>query len=224
MVIWGDGYSMKQLEGFGKFLESLRGKMSLREAAQKSGLSHAYIRDLELERNRSTNDKIKPSPETLKKLSEAYNISYTELMGKVGYLETEEPGSSHAEVNLDEVLYIEVGAKEIFYHTAVVKFRGSVSSLIDFSDFLEHIEERGYKKLDTDLFVNLTRVKKYIEKEGKLFFDEMAEGKHVIISAMRQKRYHELLLRTAAANTGTSLEFNFGRSGLEASFQVKQGS
>ncbi|UJF34399.1 hypothetical protein [Paenibacillus hexagrammi] len=33
---------------FGKFLEQLRGKMSLRKAASKSGLSHAYIRDLEL--------------------------------------------------------------------------------------------------------------------------------------------------------------------------------
>lgn len=203
----------QQTTSFGKFLEILRGKMSLREAAQKSGLSHAYIRDLELERNRSTNDKIKPSPDTLKKLSEAYNISYTELMGKAGYLEVEERGTSYGEINLDEILYIEVGVKEIAYHTSDARLHGNAGSLVDFSNFLERIEERGFKKLDTDLFVNLNKIKKYVARDGLLFFHENGRGKHVVISAMRQKRYHELLLRTVASNTGASLEYSFEKEG-----------
>lgn len=71
----------------GIFLENLRGKMSLRKASEKSGLSHTYIRDLELGINRSTRAPIKPTPETLKRLSEAYNFPYEELMEKSGYIE-----------------------------------------------------------------------------------------------------------------------------------------
>jgi len=76
----------------GLFLEKLRGKMSLRLAAEKSGLSHTYIRDLELGVNRSTKAPIKPTPETLKRLSEAYNFQYEELMKKAGYIDEDLEG------------------------------------------------------------------------------------------------------------------------------------
>jgi transcriptional regulator with XRE-family HTH domain len=203
---------MTQMENFGKFLESLRGRMSLREAAQKSGLSHAYIRDLELEKNRSTNDKIKPSPETLKKLSEAYNYSYTELMRKAGYLR-EQLSDRHPVVDIDlhHVLYIEVSAKEITYNAHDVKVIKSIDSLVDFTEFLENLDRHGFKKLDNDLFVNLHQVRRYVEREGKLYFDEEAKGKYVTISAIRQKRYHDLIIRSVARNNGTSLEFTFGK-------------
>ncbi|MBD0381188.1 helix-turn-helix domain-containing protein [Paenibacillus sedimenti] len=210
---------MQQLEGFGKFLEGLRGKMSLREAAHKSGLSHAYIRDLELERNRSTNEKIKPSPVTLKKLSDAYNFSYTELMEKAGYLEKEEKSESEVEIPFQDVLYIEVSMREITYHTHMSKLNRSVNSLIDFSGFLDKLEEQGFKKMDTDLFVNLQHVQKYAEKEGKLYFDSLGIGKHVVIAAIRQKKYHELIVRSVARNTGMSLGYQFERnSGVETLF------
>jgi transcriptional regulator with XRE-family HTH domain len=67
-------------------LEDLRGKMSLREAAAKSGLSHTYIRDIELGMNRKSKTPIKPSVETLKCLAEAYNYPYEDLLKKAGYL------------------------------------------------------------------------------------------------------------------------------------------
>jgi transcriptional regulator with XRE-family HTH domain len=205
---------MEQIS-FGKFLEGLRGKMSLREAAQKSGLSHAYIRDLELEKNRSTNDKIKPSPETLKKLSEAYNFSYTELMRKAGYL-TEPELDKHpvVEIDLHHILYIEVSAKEITYHARDVKVIKSIDSLLDFTDFLETLDRHGFKKLDSDLFVNLHQVRKYVEKDGKLYFDEQGSGVSVTMSAIRQKRYHDLILRSVARNNNTSLEYTFTRNSL----------
>src|SRR6478609_3127447 len=132
---------MKPSDGFGKFLEQLRGKMSLRDAAYKSGLSHAYIRDLELERNRSTNDKIKPSPDTLKKLSDAYNFSYTELMCKAGYLENQETQPVLPEIDLKEILFIELGAKEITYHLQDSKMARNMNSLVDFSGFLDKLDE-----------------------------------------------------------------------------------
>ncbi|MCY9667371.1 helix-turn-helix transcriptional regulator [Paenibacillus alginolyticus] len=205
---------MKQLEGFGKFLESLRGKMSLREAAHKSGLSHAYIRDLELERNRSTNEKIKPSPVTLKKLSDAYNFSYTELMEKAGYLEKEDVHANNEQelVPMSDTLFIEVSTKEITYHTRIGKVSRSVTSLLDFSHFLDKLEEQGFKKMDTDLFVNLNHVQKYIEKEGKLYFDPLGVSKFVVIAAIRQKKYHDLIIRSVTKNTGMGLEFQYDRN------------
>ncbi|UKS24163.1 helix-turn-helix transcriptional regulator [Paenibacillus sp. HWE-109] len=207
---------MKQLEGFGKFLESLRGKMSLREAAHKSGLSHAYIRDLELERNRSTNEKINPSPVTLKKLSDAYNISYTDLMSKAGYLENEQEFKAESgeqdQVEMADTLFIEVSIKEMIYHTRLGQLSRSVNSLLDFSHFLDQLEEQGFKKMDTDLFVNLNHVQKYVEREGKLYFDPLGVGKYVVIAAIRQKKYHDLLIRSVARNTGKGLEYQYDRN------------
>ncbi|MDD9265764.1 helix-turn-helix domain-containing protein [Paenibacillus sp. GCM10023248] len=214
---------MKQLEGFGKFLESLRGKMSLREAANKSGLSHAYIRDLELERNRSTNEKINPSPVTLKKLSDAYNIPYTDLMEKAGYLELDSVPAATATsdlsdpVSMADTLYIEVSTKEITYHTRIERMTKSVNSLLDFSLFLDKLEEMGYKKMDTDLFVNMNQVQKYIEREGKLYFDPLGISKFVVIAAIRQKKYHDLIVRSVARNTGMGLEFHYDRAASDGS-------
>ncbi|WP_289142474.1 helix-turn-helix domain-containing protein [uncultured Brevibacillus sp.] len=61
---------------FGKYLELLRGKISLREASEKTGLSHTYIRNLELGK------KTDPSHETLIKLANAYGVKYGELLSK----------------------------------------------------------------------------------------------------------------------------------------------
>lgn len=61
---------------FGEYLRELRGKDSLREAAEKTNLSHTYIRDLEL------GNKTDPSHDTLAKIAKAYGVSYGELSSK----------------------------------------------------------------------------------------------------------------------------------------------
>ncbi|MFN0222139.1 helix-turn-helix domain-containing protein [Paenibacillus sp. KR2-11] len=72
----------------GEILRRLRGNMSLREAAKRSGLSYSYISSLESGKHPRTGDPIKPSPESLKALAKAYpNSSYSELMKVAGYLE-----------------------------------------------------------------------------------------------------------------------------------------
>lgn len=196
--------------------------MSLREAAKKSGLSHAYIRDLELERNRSTNDKITPSPDTLKKLSAAYGYPYTELMIKAGHLLSSDVAAqatgSRMETELKDVHYIEIGMKQITFNTGASNIHHSIDSLLDFSTFLDKLEEHGFKKMDTDLYVNLDHIRKYDERKGLLFFDEDGLGSRVTISAIRQKKYHDLILRKVAVNTKKSLEFTFGKSANASSF------
>lgn len=86
----------------GEVLEQLRTELSLslREAAQRSGLSYTYIRDIERGYNRSTKAPIKPTPETLQRLAKAYNYSYDELMQMAGYIE----GSTESADNIDPEL------------------------------------------------------------------------------------------------------------------------
>ena len=121
---------------------------------------------------------------------------------------------------MSDTLFIEVSTKEITYHTRIGKVSRSVNSLLDFSHFLDKLEEQGFKKMDTDLFVNLNHVQKYIEKEGKLYFDPLGVSKFVVIAAIRQKKYHDLIIRSVARNTGMGLEFQYDRnSATDSLFQ-----
>jgi transcriptional regulator with XRE-family HTH domain len=197
--------------------------MSLREASRKSGLSHAYIRDLELGRNRSTNERITPSPDTLKKLSSAYGYSYTELMQKAGHLVgADVPAHNLIELNLENVNYIEMDRKEITYHTNDLKVIQTIASIHNFDSFLEKLDIYDFKKVDADLYVNFKCIKSYDEKAGKLGFTQTGEGAFVIMSALRQKKYHDLILRSIANNTNTSLEFSFGKNGLIRSYRAAE--
>ncbi|MCD1261826.1 helix-turn-helix transcriptional regulator [Paenibacillus athensensis] len=63
---------------------------TVRELSERSGVSHAYISQLESGKRRI------PSPDVLAKLSKGLNIPYAELMRVAGYLEPptrEEPTS-----------------------------------------------------------------------------------------------------------------------------------
>ena len=93
----------RSMMGFYDQLRSLR-KMkgyTIREVAYRSGVSTAYISQLE-NGNRGL-----PSPEILKKLSEGLNIPYEELMKLAGYVDDdrEEPYDANSSpVNLRRFL------------------------------------------------------------------------------------------------------------------------
>ncbi|MFD2671832.1 helix-turn-helix domain-containing protein [Marinicrinis sediminis] len=76
----------QQLKGLRK-----RRGYTIREVSDRSGVSSAYISQLE-NGNRGI-----PSPEILMKLSEGLNISYGELMQIAGYLENQEH-QEHGEI------------------------------------------------------------------------------------------------------------------------------
>lgn len=103
----------KERNPLGLFLEELRGKTPLREVAYRSGLSHTYIRDLELGINRKTKAPINPTPETLKRLSEAYKYSYEDLMKKAGYIVEEVKKEKDAVDLFIEYLDLELTDDEI---------------------------------------------------------------------------------------------------------------
>jgi len=76
------------LNKLGEFLERVRKekKWSLREAAQRIGIGHSYLRDLELGINRKTKKEVTPSATTLKKIADAYSIDYYSLLEMSGII------------------------------------------------------------------------------------------------------------------------------------------
>lgn len=62
--------------------------LSLRKAAQLSGLSHSYIDSLEKGYHPKTKAPIKPSPDSLRALAKAYNYNYEDLMNAAGYTDS----------------------------------------------------------------------------------------------------------------------------------------
>lgn len=85
----------------GDYLKNLRGKMSLREAAKRTGISFSYIGYLESGKHPRTGAPIKPSPEMLKAISKGYNHSYKDLMMKAGYSYDEKGDDNIEETEAD---------------------------------------------------------------------------------------------------------------------------
>ncbi|MBN2238668.1 MAG: helix-turn-helix transcriptional regulator [Dehalococcoidales bacterium] len=77
---------------FGQFLKSLRARqhMSIRDVERKSGVSNPYIAQLE------KGDRM-PSPDILKKLAVAYNVTVRELLLRAGYLDEPEVTATEEE-------------------------------------------------------------------------------------------------------------------------------
>ncbi len=80
------------MPNYGEYLKSLRLKqgLTLREVEAQTGVSNAYLSQLE------TGKVKQPSPSNLYKLAELYNVTYEELMERVGYpvpKATQEPRS-----------------------------------------------------------------------------------------------------------------------------------
>jgi len=78
---------------FGHFLKNLRDRqrMSLRDVEKRSGVSNAYIAQLE------KGDRSPPSPDILKKLAQVYNVTVRELLMRAGYLDEPEVTATEEE-------------------------------------------------------------------------------------------------------------------------------
>ncbi|MBO9609090.1 MAG: helix-turn-helix transcriptional regulator [Paenibacillaceae bacterium] len=77
----------------GQLLRELRGKQSLRQASAKTGISHTYLGIIEKGADARSGNPVKPTPETLKSLSDAYGYPYASLLEAAGYLR--EPGAGY---------------------------------------------------------------------------------------------------------------------------------
>lgn len=84
----------------GRLLKSLRGKESLRKAAERAGISHTYLSIIEKGVDLRSGSPVSPTPETLKSLAKAYDYPYEKLMIVAGYIKPE-PGSHTAEETIE---------------------------------------------------------------------------------------------------------------------------
>jgi transcriptional regulator with XRE-family HTH domain len=71
----------------GKLVKELRGRMSLREASEKIGISHTYLDTIEKGFDKRSGKQINPSPDTLRLISDAYKYSYVKLLRLAGYVD-----------------------------------------------------------------------------------------------------------------------------------------
>lgn len=212
------------MKGFGDFLQGLRGGMTLREAGKRSGLSHTYIRELELEKSRNSSTKpIVPTPETLKKLSNAYGYSYVDLMVKAGHLTDQHLNPNLQNkfgVDFDNMWYVRVMNSEVMFSVNNEMNNIHFSSLSDFSEFMEILEDREFKRIDTHLYVNLDCVKYYDTKTSKLYFNEDASGDNVEIAPIRRDKLHDRITRAVAKNTNKSMEITMDKGNGSTNFSL----
>ncbi|MGG1601236.1 MULTISPECIES: helix-turn-helix domain-containing protein [Paenibacillus] len=161
---------------FGQYLKSIRkaAKFSMAVLAEKSGVSQPYISQIERgERG--------PSPEILKKLAAALNISYAELMLKAGYvpeelsqnidrltllkgLQTELQQATKRQLQADKDL--EVANRELQIAEYELQFLEELERVKDLSEFLKKpgITYMGKTLSDHDR-MRVTGVIKYLFAE-----------------------------------------------------------
>lgn len=90
------------MKSLGELLRELRGNASLREASERIGISHNYLRNLEKGIDPRTKTPINPSAETLKKIAKAYDYPYEELLKVAGYLDDNDKPKLPALTEKDE--------------------------------------------------------------------------------------------------------------------------
>lgn len=71
----------------GYYLKGLRGEKSLREVAEKCGISHTYLDTLEKGYDPRTKKERKPNPDVLEKLANYYSVDYEHLMYLAKYID-----------------------------------------------------------------------------------------------------------------------------------------
>ncbi|WP_342546659.1 XRE family transcriptional regulator [Lysinibacillus sp. FSL K6-4013] len=69
----------------GELLKELRGDESLRDAAKRIDITYSYLAILERGTDRRTGNPIKPTPETLQRITYAYKYDYFKLIEVAGF-------------------------------------------------------------------------------------------------------------------------------------------
>lgn len=119
-----------------RLLMELRGNKTLREVAEKAGISHTYLGVLEKGIDPRSGKQIKPSTDTLERLAKAYKYPYEKLLKAAGYLYNDDNKSTDAEL-------------EDFLRNSNVKFNGAPLDDEDKEDiigFLKMVWKRKKQK------------------------------------------------------------------------------
>lgn len=189
----------------GPHLEKLRlsCNYSLRKAAKLSGLSHGYIRDVELGVNRKNGQIIIPMPQTLQKFADAYGASYCELMIYAGHVKPSDviqQTYKFVELDLQKVLYVQVDDENKINYHLTESILIEEKSLHDYMLLEEKLEQHKFIRVHSGVFINLKQVRYFDEKSGRIYFNVNCEGKHVDITWMCPREYRNSIKCAIAKN------------------------
>ncbi|OME78638.1 hypothetical protein BK120_23145 [Paenibacillus sp. FSL A5-0031] len=195
----------------GSHLEKLRlsSNYSLRKAAKLSGLSHGYIRDVELGSNRKNGSVIVPMPQTLRKFAEAYDTSYDELMIIAGHIENNEtmqPSFNFVEIDLQSVQYVKVTTNNKINYHLKEKVLSETKSLHDYMLLEEKLEHNKFIRVHSGIFVNLKLIKLFDKKYGRIYFSTDGQGKYVEINWSRASKYNKAISSAISENNATDFD------------------
>lgn len=179
---------------------------SLREAAARSGLSHGYIRDVEIGINRKSGSPIIPMPKTLLKFSEAYQANYQVMMQIAGHIKADDNFFELIEVELSSVLYVYVGEdNRVCYHTTNgVYFEEK--TLHEFLILEENLESSNFFRVKVGTYVNLYQIRAFDESKGCIYFNEDLSGQNVFISWMRIQICRDTIQHAISKNTRRNMD------------------
>lgn len=116
--------------------------LSLRDAAKLIGISHSYLSTLEKGVDPRNGLPVKPTPETLKLISSAYDVSYDFVMTLAGYYELNDSDDSlfiqkdekDVERLLDKIKYIFMEHDDLTLSGEPVS-KDALESIIDALDY-----------------------------------------------------------------------------------------
>lgn len=126
----------------GEFIKELRKEKgyTLREVAEKTGISNTYISNLE------NGVKDSPSMETLFKLSKALDVNYTQLLEKSGYISEKDNILTKDEENAFEAAAFLKSSEELYLVNQQLEKSKSVEERTELLNRKERLEKRISKK------------------------------------------------------------------------------
>lgn len=109
-------------------------------------------------------------------------------------------------LDLNDVLYINIEKRNIVYHTLDQKY----FHLSTLSEMADHLFDNGFDLLDKTNLVNMNKIKKLDDKQGKIYFEEApsSSSKFATIAFIKQKLFSNIISRAIANNTNKSMEYS----------------
>lgn len=126
------------MNNLSRLLMELRGNKTLREVAEKAGISHTYLGVLEKGIDPRSGKQIKPSTDTLERLAKAYKYPYEKLLKAAGYLNNNDNKPTDAEL-------------EDFLRNSNVKFNGAPLDDEDKEDIIGFLKMVWKRKKQKDI-------------------------------------------------------------------------
>lgn len=203
-------------QSIGAHLQALRLSrgFSLRDAAKRSGLSHGYIRDVELGVNRKNGTQIVPMPQTLRKYALAYRTDYTQLLKIAGHLqeaEIDEAPFESIELDLSLVLFIQVDKENhVNYHLSSTVFT-EIKSLTEYISLEEKLENTNFLRLQYGIYTNLEHIRAFDIQANRIYFDKCMVGKYVELSWIHAQKHFNVISRAIAKNNNSTMQTNLDK-------------